>query len=448
MSKMEKETRLKLAIALSLVFMLIEVVGGYVANSIAIFSDAAHLLTDIAGFGIALVATLASKAPATKRLTFGFARAEVFGALASVLSLWVITFFLLYAAYDRALKWYLGRAEEVNGFLMFIVACFGVVVNICLGYVFHEDHGGGLHPGHSHEHHHHHSSDVHSDSGSYQKVDLSDLESPAGDNHDHGHDHGHGHGHGHDDGLDCTGHDHSEKKRHTSTEDYEHIHDDHDHGHDHEKEEGSCSGHDHNHHSTATEKSPLLGGHKAKSYTDDHSHDKIEHDHHGHDHHDHHGHDHHGHREHSDHHDDHHDHHGHGGEHLHESDVNIEAAYLHVLTDLIQSIGVAIASVNMWRYPHYEIIDPICTLVFSIIALYSTLPLLSRVFLILFEGTPTQVIKVCHTMIMMISLDFLFAFICCNRLTGKQSWRSLMQFKVWRMSMIYIFGIFHLLLFL
>eukprot|EP00599_Poterioochromonas_sp_BG-1_P012662 CAMPEP_0173164256 /NCGR_PEP_ID=MMETSP1105-20130129/20457_1 /TAXON_ID=2985 /ORGANISM="Ochromonas sp., Strain BG-1" /LENGTH=474 /DNA_ID=CAMNT_0014084567 /DNA_START=64 /DNA_END=1488 /DNA_ORIENTATION=+ len=368
---MDKETRLKTAIALSLIFMLIEVVGGYLANSIAIFSDAAHLLTDIAGFGIALVATLASKAPATKRLTFGFARAEVFGALASVLSLWVITFFLLYAAYDRAEKWYYGNAEKVNGFLMFIVACFGVLVNLCLGQVFHQEHGGALHPGHSHEHHHHHEGEVLSESDGYQKINHSDVESPDAE-HDHdGHEHDHGH--------DCSGHDHSDKKG--NTEDYEHIHDDHDHDHAHDqhgKEKakgGSCSGHDHTHH--ATEKSPLLGGHDhSKSYTDEHSHDGHDHDHHDHDNHDHHG---------------HHDGHDHHGGHLHESDVNIEAAYLHVITDLIQSVGVAIAGVIMWKYPNYEIIDPVCTLIFSIIALYSTLPLLSRVFLILFEGTPTQI---------------------------------------------------------
>jgi solute carrier family 30 (zinc transporter), member 2 len=130
---MEKENRLILAIGLSSTFMIVEVIGGYLANSIAIYSDAAHLLTDIAGFGIALVAAIASKSPGTKTLTFGFARAEVFGALGSVLSLWVITAFLLYAAYDRAIKWFAGAPEEVDGFLMFAVACFGVLVNICLG---------------------------------------------------------------------------------------------------------------------------------------------------------------------------------------------------------------------------------------------------------------------------------------------------------------------------
>jgi zinc transporter 2 len=76
----------------------------------------------------------------------------------------------------------------------------------------------------------------------------------------------------------------------------------------------------------------------------------------------------------------------HGG-----GDVNLEAAYMHVLTDLIQSIGVAIAGLVMWFIPHWEIIDPACTLIFSIVAMRSTIPLLGKIFIILFEGTPAHV---------------------------------------------------------
>jgi solute carrier family 30 (zinc transporter), member 2 len=47
------------------------------------------------------------------------------------------------------------------------------------------------------------------------------------------------------------------------------------------------------------------------------------------------------------------------------TDVNIQAAYLHVITDLIQSIGVAIAGLLIWIYPEYQILDPICTFLFS-----------------------------------------------------------------------------------
>jgi zinc transporter 2 len=406
---MDKETRLKLAILLSGFFMLIEVFGGYLANSLAIFSDAAHLLTDIAGFAIALLATIASKSKATKRLTFGLARAEVFGALFSVLSLWLITFYLLYEAYCRAYLWFSGRPEEVNGRLMFIVACFGVGVNLCLGKVFHEEHGGGLHPGHSHEHHHHHSSSEGGDHGH-----------SGGGGGGGGHEHSHGHGapcSGHSAGQNNHGKEETEEGSYGSYQNIdfvadvesgddheaqEHAGHDHDHGHrdshshcDHDHESGShkqkpsgkpskqpqqssCSGHDHEHgnanrsfHSSLTP-SPIPTE-ETRLLADDH---------HGHGH---------GHSSSDNEEDEEESHSAHHVLHGDSHDVNMEAAYMHVITDLIQSIGVAIAGMIMWKYPHCEIIDPICTLLFGCVALYTTIPLLTRVFYILFEGTPTQI---------------------------------------------------------
>jgi hypothetical protein len=138
-----------------------------------------------------------------------------------------------------------------------------------------------------------------------------------------------------------------------------------------------------------------------------HSHDHSSHSHAAHDHADlesgrikesHHGHDHdHGHGHEGNYgspgggHADSHDGHAHGSHGAHSSDVNLEAAYLHVLTDLIQSIGVAIAGAVLWYQPGWQIIDPICTVLFSIVALNSTLPLINRVGMILFEGTPANV---------------------------------------------------------
>ena len=159
---MQKETRLKIAIVLSSIFCVVEVVGGLWSNSLAILTDASHLLTDIAGFAIALIATIVAKRAACKKYTYGLVRAEVFGALLSVMTLWIITAILLYSAYFRAYGWFAGEPEVVNGELMFYVALFGVAVNICLATVFHEEHGGAFH---SHDHAH-------------------------GDEHSHGHSHG------------------------------------------------------------------------------------------------------------------------------------------------------------------------------------------------------------------------------------------------------------------
>ena len=164
---MDKATKLQLAIGLATGFMIIEIIGGFLANSLAIFSDAAHLLTDIAGFAISLVAVVASKRPGCKDYTYGLVRAEVFGALASILSLWVITAILVSEAYTRALLWIEGKAEPVNGRMMFIVAVFGIFVNLCLGLVFSDEHGGAFHPAHSHDchaHSHSHSHGGHSGS--------------------------------------------------------------------------------------------------------------------------------------------------------------------------------------------------------------------------------------------------------------------------------------------
>jgi zinc transporter 2 len=88
-------------------------------------------------------------------------------------------------------------------------------------------------------------------------------------------------------------------------------------------------------------------------------------------------------------HDDHHT--THGRAHNEPRDVNMEAAYLHVLTDLMQSAGVALAGLVIWWRPAYQIIDPICTLLFSTVALSATVPLLKRIFLVFFEGTPSHV---------------------------------------------------------
>jgi zinc transporter 2 len=98
-----------------------------------------------------------------------------------------------------------------------------------------------------------------------------------------------------------------------------------------------------------------------------------------------------------------HDHghgHNHGHDHGHDSahgqnhhitDANIHAAYLHVLTDLIQSIGVAIAGLVVWIKPDLQIIDPICTFIFSILVLSYTVPLILRIGTVLMEGKPHHV---------------------------------------------------------
>jgi solute carrier family 30 (zinc transporter), member 2 len=120
--------RRKLIIAsiLCLIFMIAEIVGGALANSLAIMTDAAHLLTDFASFMISLLALVLATRPATKRMSYGWHRAEVVGAMASVLLIWVVTGILVYLAVMRVIS----GQYEIDGLIMLITSSVGVVVNI------------------------------------------------------------------------------------------------------------------------------------------------------------------------------------------------------------------------------------------------------------------------------------------------------------------------------
>lgn len=89
----DKAARRKLIIACFLCtgFMVAEIVGGVLSNSLAIATDAAHLLTDLASFLISLFALYLSGRPSSQRLNFGWYRAEVIGAMISVYFIWVLT---------------------------------------------------------------------------------------------------------------------------------------------------------------------------------------------------------------------------------------------------------------------------------------------------------------------------------------------------------------------
>jgi len=77
--------------------------------------------------------------------------------------------------------------------------------------------------------------------------------------------------------------------------------------------------------------------------------------------------------------------HGHGGE---TENINVRAAFLHVVGDFVQSIGVLIASIVIWVKPEWSIADPICTFLFSILVLFTTVRILKDSIHVLMEGTP------------------------------------------------------------
>ncbi|XP_004580750.2 proton-coupled zinc antiporter SLC30A8 [Ochotona princeps] len=132
------------ASAICFVFMIAEVVGGYIAGSLAVITDAAHLLIDLASFLLSLFSLWLSTKPPSKRFTFGWHRAEILGALLSILCIWVVTGVLVYLACQRLLH----PDYQIQGTVMIIVSTCAVVANVILTTVLHQR---GLGHNHSEE---------------------------------------------------------------------------------------------------------------------------------------------------------------------------------------------------------------------------------------------------------------------------------------------------------
>ena len=92
---MQKLTK---ASILTTVFIAIQLTGAIMAGSIALMADTAHLATDLLGFSISVVSLLIAQRPANTSFSYGYHRAEILGTLFSMLVLWLITIFLVYAA--------------------------------------------------------------------------------------------------------------------------------------------------------------------------------------------------------------------------------------------------------------------------------------------------------------------------------------------------------------
>lgn len=131
--------KLIFASILCVCFMIVEVIGGILSNSLAIATDAAHLLTDLAGFMISLFAIYLAGRPSSQRLNFGWYRAEVLGALISVYFIWVITGILVYLAVQRLMT----GEHEVNAIIMLITSGMAIAVNVIMACQLHHGHSHG-----------------------------------------------------------------------------------------------------------------------------------------------------------------------------------------------------------------------------------------------------------------------------------------------------------------
>ncbi len=117
----------KLVVALGLILglMVLEVTMGVLANSLALLSDAGHMLTDAAAIGLSLLAARLAARPAKGALTYGFKRVEILSAQANGVTLLILAAFITYEAIRR-----LFDPPHVLAGLMLVVALIGVAVNL------------------------------------------------------------------------------------------------------------------------------------------------------------------------------------------------------------------------------------------------------------------------------------------------------------------------------
>lgn len=113
------------ALALTLTYLIAEVVGAFVTGSLALLADAAHMLTDVGGLGLALLAIRFAARPATPQKTYGYLRAEILSALLNAVVLLLLTVYILFEAYER-----FSNPPEVLSWPMLIVAVIGLAVNL------------------------------------------------------------------------------------------------------------------------------------------------------------------------------------------------------------------------------------------------------------------------------------------------------------------------------
>uniref|UniRef100_A0A673CB51 Probable proton-coupled zinc antiporter SLC30A3 n=2 Tax=Sphaeramia orbicularis TaxID=375764 RepID=A0A673CB51_9TELE len=236
--KLLAKKKLYIASAVCLVFMIGEVIGGYLAHSLAIMTDAAHLLTDFGSMMVSLFSLWISSRPPTKTMNFGWHRSEILGAFISVMSIWIVTGALVYLAIERIVR----NDYEIDGHVMLITSGCAVIVNIVMAYILH------------------HSTTFHAHGSGYHQIDENG-QSPVS------------------------------------------------HGHSH----------------------TLLSGH---------------------------------------------------------GNTSVRAAFIHVVGDLLQSVGVMVAAIIIYFRPEYKVADPICTFLFSVFVLCTTVTILRDVFRILMEGSP------------------------------------------------------------
>ncbi|MBI4456989.1 MAG: cation transporter [Acidobacteria bacterium] len=128
-----------IALILTIIFMVAEAIGGYLANSLALIADAGHMLSDVAALGLSLFAIRFSQRPATPDRTYGYFRGEILAALLNGSALIVISLWIIYEAYHRFLA-----PPQVRSDLMLVIAFLGLLANVMSAWLLHRSESESL----------------------------------------------------------------------------------------------------------------------------------------------------------------------------------------------------------------------------------------------------------------------------------------------------------------
>jgi cobalt-zinc-cadmium efflux system protein len=127
------EGRLRLVLLLTAAFLVVEVTTGILSNSLALLADAGHMLADVAGVGMALVAIRFARRPATIEKTYGYYRLEMLAAFVNGLLLLAIAGYILFESYQR-----FSDPPDFAGGPTLIVAVLGLLVNLVAAFCLHD----------------------------------------------------------------------------------------------------------------------------------------------------------------------------------------------------------------------------------------------------------------------------------------------------------------------
>ena len=134
MAEGRSPTALAFALSLTLLFAVVEVATGFIANSLALISDAGHMVTDAAALGLALLAQIIAKRPPSAKHSFGFGRSEALAAFVNALAMLLVVLWIGFEAAQRFIK-----PEAVQGGPVLVVAAIGLAINLLVAWLLSRD---------------------------------------------------------------------------------------------------------------------------------------------------------------------------------------------------------------------------------------------------------------------------------------------------------------------